>query len=535
MTQKRHQPNRAGRNTAKAIKMRPYLFHNAVVTYYLLLMFSFFTLFLTKKYSNARHDKFYLFLILSGALIIFAGMAYFSAWMEKNRVGAALDPLIKPISVTDGAFLCFVIFALISTFCSRYFPETIIAEVGRNNGLLLLVAYLLVYFTISRLYVYKDYAIAVYLVFSCVVALLTVINFFYIDPLGLFERYGEDVVKDFGSTIGNKNTIASYMAMFLPVSIMVLALSEKKYMRIIAGISIVFAYTGALCANSGSVMMGLAVVIPVTAIFCAQRYERIMRFMLALTILFAGGKLLWLFSLLMDGHSKGFESIQHFLIYDNLSWLPVAVCGLIALALFLLRGRLSPKYPAKAVTIVLIALTGAMVAGMLGVLFWFSVIDTKSDLGSLDTLLRFSDRWGTHRGFMWNKAVEEYGKFNLYEKLFGAGPDTAYYVLEPHFSELYTRFNNSSTDCVHNEYLNYLVTQGALGLISYLTILVSVCVRTSRRARNNPTALIFISAVICYAVQATVNIYQPITTPLFLIFIAMAEALNRQTPPYKAK
>ena len=506
------------------------LLHNTVVTYYLLVMFSFFTLFLTKKYSQSRHDKFYLFLLLSGILILGVCVTYCISWLDRKHASANLSPILKPLTVTDGAFLCYLIFALISTFSSAYFPGTFIAEFGRNNGMLLIFCYAAVYCIISRMYVHKDYLIAIFLLFSCVIALLTVLNFFYLDPLGLLKGYDAKTAEDFGSTIGNKNTIASYMAMFLPIAMTTLSLSQKLGLRIIAGISIVFAYAGALSSNSGSVIMGLCVALPAAAIFCAQRYDTLKRYLLALTLLFAGGKLLRLFSLTQGDRQKGFEFTQEFLIYNHLSYIPLIVCGLLALALYLLRGKLEPRYPAKAITIALISFTGVMIVGFLGAILYFSLADTTTKLGALERLLRFDDRWGTHRGFMWIRAMQEYGDFNLWQKLFGAGPDTAYYVLEPHFDELLRRFGNSSTNCVHNEYLNYLVTQGALGLLSYLVIIGSVCVRSLRRARQDPRALIFISAAICYAVQATVNIYQPITTPLFLLFLSIAEALNRQNP-----
>ena len=117
---------------------------------------------------------------------------------------------------------------------------------------------------------------------------------------------------------------------------------------------------------------------------------------------------------------------------------------------------------------------------------------------------------------------------NVIQKLFGAGPDMAVKVLEDHFAELSARFGDSYTDTVHNEYLNYLITQGALGLLSYLTILGSVSVRAIRRAKENPLPLVLISAVLCYAVQAAVNLYTPIVTPIFFLFIAMAEGMNRK-------
>ena len=508
-------------------KNRGYFVHSSLVSYYLLVMFSFFTLFLTHQYASARRDKFFLFLGLTGALVVFAPIAYLISRNEDKRNRIETKPFFKPISSTDIAFFAFFGFALISAAFSPHASDTVMASIARNNGLVLLLAYTLMYLIITRMYVYKDYVIAIYLIFSCVIALLTVINFFYLDPLGLMRGYSDKVIKDFGSTIGNKNTIASYMSMFLPISVMVLVVNKKLYMRVLAGVSIIFAYTGALSANSSSVILGMIVAVPVMAIFSARSYDYLRRFSLAMTIMFLSGKILRLYSYFMDGNNKGYEFIQHFMIYDKLMYIPIIVFGLIYVLMLVFREKGEKHYPRKALTTILTVFTAGSVAAIIGAMIYFTVADTTSELGSFDRLLRFDDKWGTHRGFMWIRSMQEYGKFDIFKKLFGYGPDMAYYVLEPHFYELARRFGDSSTDCAHNEFINYLITQGALGLLAYLGILGSVIIRGLRKAKQDPLTLIFISAVICYAVQSTVNLYQPITTPLFFIFIAITEALNR--------
>jgi hypothetical protein len=39
--------------------------------------------------------------------------------------------------------------------------------------------------------------------------------------------------------------------------------------------------------------------------------------------------------------------------------------------------------------------------------------------------------------------------------------------------------------------------------------------------------LVFLSAAICYLAQSAVNLYNPIVTPLFFIFITLTEAMSR--------
>ena len=503
-----------------------YLVYNSLITYYLLIMFSFFTLFLTKKYSNARHDKLYLFLGLTAILAVSVSISYALSRAKLRREGNPLKPFFTPLSVVDIAFLVFLGCAVISAIGSGRFGESFIAEYGRNNGLLLMLAYTLVFFIISRLCIFKDFVLAVYLISSCVIALLTLINFYYIDPFCLFENYSESVVKDFGSTIGNKNLISSYMSLFLPAAIMTFVINEKRYMRIISCVAIVFGYIGALTANSSSVILGLGIALPVMAIFSARSFGYMKRFLLSMAVMFASAKLILLWQLIVPDN-KGFEFIQSFLINSPLTYIPIIVFAALYAVMCIVGRKGEPRFPTRVITAIIAVLLFAGIAGTLIAVMYFTYIDTSAKLGSFDRLLRFDDRWGTHRGFMWIRSLREYGGFDFFKKLFGAGPDTAYYVLEPYFRELNARFNDASTNTAHNEYINYLITQGLFGLVSYLTIIFGVCIRAVRRSKSSPAALIFVSAIICYAAQAVVNIYQPITTPIFIIFIALAENFNR--------
>ena len=507
---------------------KPYTVSHTLVNVYLTLMFSFFPLFLTEQYAHARTDKFWLYLILTAVLVI---SVVFSSTMRKLGDKKHTKPkgALQSLSTTDILMLCFVGFAAISTITSPYIFDAFTGFKGRDNGLLLLTAYALMYFIITRNYRYKDYAFVGYLVVSSIVALLTVINYFYIDPLNIFSGYGEDTIVDFGSTIGNKNIIAAFMCMFLPVAVGFFTVTEKRYMRILSGFAIIFAYPGILCADSSSNILGLLVILPIMLIIYCRSYTYLKRFFGAMTILFISGKLLHLFAILVGNKNKGFEVFQQFLIYSPLMFIPIIICGAIFLLLYFLGKNGEPRYPAKTLQITLKVLFGVSIVTLLGAFFYFSVIDRETDLGDYEKLLRFSDAWGTHRGFMWRISFEEYGKFNFWQKLFGAGPDTAYNVLEPHFKELAARFGDSSTDCAHNELINYLLTQGALGLAAYLGLIVTALVRGLKTARKNPLTLIFMGAVLCYLVQSTVNLYNPIVTPHFFIFLTLTEAISRST------
>jgi O-antigen ligase len=179
----------------------------------------------------------------------------------------------------------------------------------------------------------------------------------------------------------------------------------------------------------------------------------------------------------------------------------------------------------KAVPIAFGAAAILAALGIIGAVVYFSAIDTTTDLGSLEQVLRFNDKWGTHRGYMWIRSMWIFADESIFDKLFGCGPDTFYYAFSPYFKGL-EQYGDSSTNAAHNEYINYLITIGIAGTAAYLAVVGSVIARAVKAAKRNPLAIVCVSAVICYSVQAVVNISQPITTPLFIIFLALTEAVN---------
>ena len=164
-----------------------YAVKNSLVNYYLALMFSFFPLFLTEQYAHARLDKYYFYVIATVIFVISTGLCMFFSYKDEVRAGNKAA-LLTPLSVTDICMLCFLGFAVISTLMTEHPDEALLgpnpftsaAVHSRNNGLLLLFLYTLMYFIITRNYVKKDYVFIIFLVTSSFIALLTVLNFFYI-------------------------------------------------------------------------------------------------------------------------------------------------------------------------------------------------------------------------------------------------------------------------------------------------------------------------------------------------------------------
>lgn len=522
--------------TMKIESKSTYNMRHSMVNYYLLLMFTFFEMFLTNQYAKARVDKLILYIVLTSILIVSILVISLTYRLDKKAPVEQRVVEYKPIfslSVTDVAMLVFFLGAVISTLISDYKLDSLTGNAGRNNGLILLFLYTAMYFIISRFYYFKEYVLAAFLVFGSIISGLAILHFFYIDPLGIMNGYSDSVIQDFGTTIGNKNTIASYMCIFLPVAVMMFVTTKKRYMNFLSAVAICFAYCGLLVAGSNSGYIGLFCMLFVMLLVFIRRAELFKKLMLALTIMFSSGLLLRLFSMIMNDKSKGFEQIGNKLVYSGYTFALIGICAVITAVMYLIKNSnfVLNKWPKRTFTAV-VAVIGLGIIGVCVYTFcYYTFVDTTTDIGALSQIFRFDDRWGTHRGFMWINGVKEYLSFDFMHILFGSGCDTFYYVFEPYFEELTVRFNNSSTNCIHSEYLNYLITQGLVGLLSYLTVIAATIYRAFKTSKDNILVLCFVFPVITYCAQAVVNIYQPITTPFLFIFIAMCECLSRNSNP----
>ena len=124
--------------------------------------------------------------------------------------------------------------------------------------------------------------------------------------------------------------------------------------------------------------------------------------------------------------------------------------------------------------------------------------------------------------------MEIYRDFPLSHKLFGHGPDTFGIITVQNFWDDMLNTTSQKYENVHNEYLQYLVTIGAVGLTAYLAFLGTSFVKMIRGGLKKPVVMAMTFAAICYCVQAIVNISVPIVTPIMFLMIMMEMAVFRK-------
>ena len=78
---------------------------------------------------------------------------------------------------------------------------------------------------------------------------------------------------------------------------------------------------------------------------------------------------------------------------------------------------------------------------------------------------------------------------------------------------------NEKFDSAHNEYLQYLITIGIVGLAAYLTLLFTSIVEMIRASKKRPVMMALAFALVCYGAQAAVNISVPIVAPIMMTLL----------------
>ena len=136
-------------------------------------------------------------------------------------------------------------------------------------------------------------------------------------------------------------------------------------------------------------------------------------------------------------------------------------------------------------------------------------------------LFVFNDKWGTFRGFIWTRGWYLFRDSSVLHKIFGNGNETIGKLMYDYYFEQMIAITFRKYDNLHNELLQYLVTTGLFGLISYLGFVSTSFAYIGKRMKEDPIAIGCLAGAVSYFAQGMVNLNQPITTPYFFVILAV--------------
>lgn len=529
---------------------------NVIVGLWLLAMFTIFPLIYNDFYFDILQTKYYTVLTLSiimiSALIVICGFAggFKNFFDNLNKKGFAVW-FKEEFSIWDICIMVFWLMSALSTaFAGRFVMESITGDKGRYSGLLLISIYVIIYFTVSRMFSFGKVYFTVFLAVSIPVCLFGYTDYFNMDILGFKEKISPEQWPIFTSTIGNINTYTAVLAFYIAIAgtLFITTPFKSDNGRGESIGKIVFYYV-IMLMNFIALTMGtsdngyltLAAFFGIVPFVAFRTMEGVRRFILTILTYLLGIKIIQLINISYAGKVLGISGLYDFISDFKYLNLIIAVLAVTVIIMYVLEYRKKEKRrdneallrSLRYIWLAILVIVFAAIVFM-GMKINSDVTAAKEKYGALADYFVFNDSWGTFRGYIWRAAVEEYMKFPLLHKIFGSGPDTFGLYIGLLRNEEMTSVTGQFFDATHNEYIQFLFTLGPIATIAYILALILPSVEALRTRlfylRDNtmlPYLYACAIAVICYATQAVVNLNLPVVTPFLWIFLSIMVAILR--------
>ncbi len=477
----------------------------------MLLVFPLFTGF--SGYSNITFSK-YLFFVLCTVL-----------WLAVLAALSVAGSLSFPrLRFHHLAALAYAAVCCLSTVFSPHSRESLIGA-GRYDGLVTQLLYVGIFLGVS-LFARPKKAHFVCLSSSLLLcSAVALVQLFNIDILGLFpgdySHYDAGIRYSgaFLGTIGNTNVLSAFYCLALPCLFAFPVISEKKaaWLSLISVCPAVFVLIRAEVSGG---FVGLLVCLLVAAPLLITDMSRLRRALIAAAavLVSAAAALAFVPEYSLGNFSWSFR-------FGTLPLAAIAAAVLFTAAAFILgKLRLSPSSKSLRRFFLLLCVFAVLAA----LLFVYFSPAEEGTVYEFSQLLHgnIDEKFGSSRILIWRECFALFGE----RPLLGGGPDTVGLRVDIQFSRFVEETGKtlrSGVDNAHNEYLGCLINTGALGLLSYLTLMF-LCLVSWLRSLHRKSLCALGLGCLCYGVQSFFALGLPLVAPLFWISLALIASRDGQ-------
>lgn len=404
--------------------------------------------------------------------------------------------------------LLFIVSCIVACAFAGFEEAVMTGSEGRYCGLFFMVCCACAFFVTVLGRVHTRFLLPAIMLCSCACAFLGVLNAMGVDPLRFYTRIQKGQEKVFLSTIGHFDFFGTFLVLLFPLSAAQYVFSSKCIMRIFGLFCAVVIAFGASVSRTDSAFAGLHMACFLLAAISGRQWAYLSRSLLIWALAFGALPITY-------------TMLKYSIFQPDISGLPKilyqlhageALCVLLLILSFfcLMQRRQGRAVPGrKKLLVISIILFCMLAAAVFGAVIWFSVFDTQTPLGSAASFLRFNDRWGSLRGFVYTRSLRAFSEYSVVEKVFGVGMDLARRVLSPYFDDpamlVYGVFNDP-----HCQPLQMLLTCGLFGMISYLALYVSMLFTFFRHAKEEPVLCGVLCSLFSFSLIMLINVTQPI-------------------------
>lgn len=430
----------------------------------------------------------------------------------------------------DAAVVIFWLSAVISTMQSDYVKEAVLGNKGRYSGLFLITLYVISYFCISKFWKMRSWILEAFLISGMIVCMIGITDYFQMDVLHFRDRIKPEQAAIFMSTLGNINTYTAYVSLIMGAAVGMYVTAEGSIKAAWYYCCLTVSFFAIVMGCSDNAYLALGAMFAFLPVVLFRSRQGIVRYMIILATFASVLQCIsWInrrYANLVIGLDSLFgvlADVRSLLFMTMGAWMVTA-----AIYFFWYRRKNKNDQPGSVYVRGWIVFLLFAFAGLVFVLYDANIAGNSERYGGVGAYLVFNDQWGTNRGYIWRKSLDVYKDFPVIRKLFGFGPDTFGILAGQEFKTEMVQLTGQTYDAVHNEYIQYLVTVGAMGAISYIAFLVSSCGKMARTWKNNPCVFACMMAVLCYGFQATVNLNLPIATPMMWMLLSIGVAGARR-------
>jgi len=418
------------------------------------------------------------------------------------------------------ALTTFMISCIMSSAMQGFSPQTLYGNTGRYCGLFLLLCCGASFGIISLGALDGRMSAALAVAAACVISILGILNVSGIDPFGFYIRIEPSQISIFLSTIGNIDFFGAYLAMLFPLAGACAVFAQRRRVSLCCGTASFLLACGIAASRSDSALAALSLACLMLAACSGDSIIRLKRALLIM--LLACAAIPAIRPILQNGKWEiNYTGVQKMLCDTGMIW---CICLMIA-ALFIfchLAERKGVRPPdSRRLLRTVFVLLGIAAILLLSCSVYFTFIAPSAELGAFSAIFRFDDEWGTRRGFVYRCSIKAFTEFSLLEKVFGGGVDCARQILTPYFDDAsmlkYGTFNDA-----HCQPLQYLLTTGITGAVSFILLYVSLLQALFARMREDAMLTGAFCFLCAYAPIALLGVTQPIIMMTYFSVAALA-------------
>lgn len=437
---------------------------------------------------------------------------------------------------TDICMVLFFISGVMSFIMAEDKKNAFTGAQGRYCGLafmiLIFIMYIIVSARVSNMEKMWSLISMVFVLVSSVTFIIAILQNIGFDPFKLLDGINRKQRNIYVSTFGNIDIFGSFICIALPLFMGLYVTEKSNIKRIVYGIGVFAGFMAFIPANADVVFAGVGAAV-ITVLFATVYMERVDR-LFELVMLGSGGYLgmVLLRKLVGTNGAKitGFNRLSEHLALLVIIF-AVALFIRLIIQVYINRNKdeiyinknksevYINKQKDRTGIKLIIVLAVVLISGIAVIIY-----GRKNNLAMFD----FNDKWGSYRGYIWRRVTGLYGELPFVQKIFGHGNESIRSLMDERFYDEMLQVTGTVYDNAHNEYLQYLVTQGLFGMLSYGGVVVTAVIAGVKKIKKSPYILGLLLAVVSYGVQAIFNVNQCITTPYMFIMTAMLIGMCRR-------